>query len=498
MIPKRRNSCKVPISFREWLVCIFASLTLVFTAWSLGGHDNWALHLLFLGGLGTFLASVLPMPESWNGCDQQHGNRNNCKRLLVQPFFWPSLFFLGYILIQFFNPSIVQVYGEKSWWVESIVPPLGANFPSSVKTSYNEMSALRTFIMQVSSIGLALGILVGIQRRKAALIVLWSFVTSGVTMGFVAILQKLSGTKKLLWIVDTINPNPWGTFAYRNQAAAFLILTLIISCLLYFYYLKKSQSSKLSANTGGPHLLCLLYILLFFSSIWLALSRGGIIIASVLALIFIILALSKSFNHIRSNLNSSSFLLLGILFLSGILFFSQLSDWSAISKRIQHFKEIKENIEIYDRTLSSKATWEMAQDRLLFGWGAGSFRYIFPIYQKNYETIWYHWKSKKRGWQGRRIYNYAHNDWLQFLAEYGVLGCSFLSAMFLCLVIAATRLCAFAKSEGLLMLCSIFLIFIHNFVDFIFSSPAYWVAFFGSFFLIIKLYKLEYSIRRHD
>ena len=63
----------------------------MFTAWSLGGYENWALHLLFLGGLGTFLASVLPMPKSWNGHDQQHGNLKNCKRLFAQPFFWVSI-----------------------------------------------------------------------------------------------------------------------------------------------------------------------------------------------------------------------------------------------------------------------------------------------------------------------------------------------------------------------------------------------------------------------
>ena len=63
-------------------------------------------------------------------------------------------------------------------------------------------------------------------------------------MSFIAILQKLSGSQKLLWIVDVANPNSWGTFAYRNQAAAFLILITIISCLLYFfYYFNKSQKS---------------------------------------------------------------------------------------------------------------------------------------------------------------------------------------------------------------------------------------------------------------
>jgi O-antigen ligase len=376
-------------------------------------------------------------------------------------------------------------------------PPLGNNFPSSVKADYETMNALRTFVIQASAISLACGILVGIQRRKSALIILWSFVTSGVAMGFVAILQKLSGTEKLLWIVETLNPNCWGTFAYRNQAAAFLILTSIILCLLYFYYLKKSRISKIASNNGGPHFLCLFYIFLLFASIWLALSRGGIIIGSVLALVFFVLALSNSFFYNRLNSSKGTFLLFGIFFLSGALFFSQLSDWAAIQKRIQHFEEIKENIEIYDRTLSSKATWDMAQDRKLFGWGAGSFRYIFPIYQKSYETIWYHWKSKKRGWQGRRIYDYAHNYWLQFLAEYGVLGCTFLGGIFMCICISGIKLFVYTKTAGSLMLCGISLIFIHNFVDFIFSSPAYWAAFWGSIFLILKLYELENKASSH-
>jgi O-antigen ligase len=488
MIGSQKNSYGISLSLREWLVCIFATLTLVFTAWSLGGYKTWALHLLFAGGMGTFLASVLPMPRSWNGYDQQHGNLRNFKRLLLQPFFWTGLFFLVYILIQYFNPSVVQVFGEKSWWVERMTPPLGANLPSSVKADYETMNALRTFVIQASAISLACGILVGIQRRKSALIILWSFVTSGVVMGFIAILQKLSSTDKILWIVGVVNKHSWGTFAYRNQAAAFLILVIIISCLLYFYYLKKPN--VLSAK-GGPHLLCLLYIFILFSSIWLALSRGGIIIGCVLVLAFLILALLKNIFHWRTYRDCGPLLLFIAILFGGGIFILQLSDWGSIEKRKEHLKEIIADIGVYDRTLSSKATWEMAQDRLSFGWGAGSFRYVFPIYQKEHKKIWYHAKWKKKGWQGRRIYNYAHNDWLQFLAEYGVLGCCFLGGIFLCLVLSAAKLFAFNKSAGCLILIGIILVFVHNFVDFIFSSPAYWSGFLGSLFLIIKLFDLE-------
>jgi O-antigen ligase len=480
----------IPLSLRERLVCILATFTIVFTAWSLGGYKTWALHLLFAGGLGTFLVSVLPMPKSWNGYDQKHGNRRNFKRLLLQPFFWAGLLFLAYILIQYFNPSIVQVFGEKSWWVESMTSPLGANLPSSVKTDYETMNALRAFVIQASAVSLACGILVGIQRQKSALIILWSFVISGTSMSFVAILQKLSGTEKLLWLVEVANPTPWGTFAYRNQAAAFLILVLIIAGLLYFFY---ERRAFIKLKQGGPHLLLFLIIFLLSGSIWLALSRAGIILMGVLVITFYLMA---GFHYLRNRLNVRSWIT-GVLFIGlmaiGGIFVLQLSDWNMIEWRLKHTQETINSIESDPRLLSTKATWEMVEDRLIYGWGAGSFRYVFPIYQKEYDILWYYYYREDRGWIGRKIYNYAHNDWIQFLAEYGLVGCSMLLSMFLCLLNVLRKTFYFNKITGVFLLCGLFVIITHNLVDFIFSSPAYWCAFWGSIFCLKKVFFVNYK-----
>lgn len=493
MSPSRQNSYRIPISVREWIVCIFALFTLVFTAWSFGGYKTWALHLLFFGGLGTFLASVAPMPRSWNGYDQQHGNLKNFKRLLAQPFFWASLCFLGYILIQYFNPSIVQVFGEKSWWVEPMTPPLGANFPSSVKADYETMNALRTFVIQASAICLAFGILVGIQRRKPALIILWSFVISGVTMSFVAILQKLSGTDKLLWLVDVANANPWGTFAYRNQAAAFLILVLLISVLLYFFYVGRSEMKmRQGGPQGGPDLLLFLIVFILFGSIWLALSRGGIIIGTFLLIIFCAIALKRKLSatsSLRTLMVSAMLLIILITALTSFLF--NFSDWESLSRRKADLQREFLNISSYSRILSTKATFEMAKDNIIYGWGGGSFRYIFPIYQIEYDSLWYEPKYKQRPKEGRKIYNYAHNDWAQFLSEYGLVGCAFLFVMFFCLISNIVKICLLNFHTGLFLLFGISVIFVHNFLDFIFSSPAYWSAFWASLFLIFKLFHFE-------
>ena len=70
----------------------------------------------------------------------------------------------------------------------------------------------------------------------------------------------------------------------------------------------------------------------------------------------------------------------------------------------------------------------MAKEELWLGWGAGSWRYIFPMYQKSYPEIYYQRYHPRHGWKGRRVYHYAHNDVVQFLCEYGIVGCSLAAA----------------------------------------------------------------------
>jgi O-antigen ligase len=135
----------------------------------------------------------------------------------------------------------------------------------------------------------------------------------------------------------------------------------------------------------------------------------------------------------------------------------------------------------------------MAGDNPIFGWGAGSFRYVFPIYQKEYDILWYYYYREDRGWIGRKIYNYSHNDWVQFLAEYGLVGCSMLLSMFLCLLNVLRKTFYFNKITGVFLLCGLFVIITHNLVDFIFSSPAYWCAFWGSIFCLKKVFFVNYK-----
>ena len=144
------------------------------------------------------------------------------------------------------------------------------------------------------------------------------------------------------------------------------------------------------------------------------------------------------------------------------------------------------------RAISTQATWEMTQDRLLLGWGGGSFRYIFPMYQRNYPEIYYHYYHRKKGWVGRKMYRYAHNDIVQFVAEYGAIGSGLVLLTLLWILFSAFRMFSFS---ALFLLVGFSTSMSHAFLDFIFNSPAYWMAFLALLAASSKLLQLEASRR---
>jgi O-antigen ligase len=95
---------------------------------------------------------------------------------------------------------------------------------------------------------------------------------------------------------------------------------------------------------------------------------------------------------------------------------------------------------------------------------------------------------------GRKTYHYAHNDILQFLAEYGLFGCGFLVALLSTLFWVLVRSIERFASGVLILLLGLFVMLSHAFIDFTLSSPAYLIATIGFYALAAKLLTLE---RRH-
>jgi O-antigen ligase len=475
------------IRAREWLVAISGGATLAFTAWGLGGVQMWTLHVLLVGGLLTMSLALLKV--RFSKFPYFSLSRQSLRRLISWPPFWFSFLFLLYLLIGALNPSAEVVRDERGWWVEAVQAPLATWLPSSVRSDYQPMNAWRVLASFVAAFTLIWGLWAGLTRRKPVLLVLWCLLLSGAGMGLIAILQYLTEAKEVLWIFPSSNEHFWGSFFYRNQGAAYLNLILVASGVLFFYHAKRTREFS---RSGGPHFLCFAIFAITAASIGLALSRGGILFGGILTVSFLVLLVLfglQSIFHLRSLwLSVIPVVILGL----GASLAVSYIDFDAIEER---FGDIRETIDTADqdvRAISTQVTWEMAQDRLALGWGGGSFRYIFPMYQRNYPEIYYYYYREDRGWIGRKIFRYAHNDIVQFIAEYGAVGCGLVLLTLLWIIFSASRIFSFS---AFFLLVGFATSMSHAFLDFIFNSPAYWMAFLGLLTASSKLLQMEAARR---
>ncbi len=479
---------KPGVAWREWAVLISGGTTVVYLSWGLGGIPTNSLHAMAIMGGITLLLAIIPLPRVCNGSDGEHGNLRNLLRLLALPSFWLTLLFLGYIALQNLNHSWEQVRIGSHWWIEAVDPRFAA-LPSGFKADYNPMNGWRVFVLMAGAGAFVHGLWVGLRRRQSAVAVLWLFVFSGVGMAIVGMLQFFTGAEAVLWRFPSENQNFWGSFFYRNQAAGYLNLVLCAAAFLFFYHARRTL---LEERGSGPHLLFFCFLSLIYASVAMSLSRGGFLAASaILATFLLLLFLRFIFNH-QARENWIVSLLVVALLAGGSWSSVRYVDWESLRDR---FDQI--NLEEMDsdvRRIATRATMDMAEKRILTGWGAGSFRYVFPTFQQNYPEIFYRTYHPVRGGSGMKFFRYAHNDLAQSLAEYGVIGCAMLVALGLFwlgwLLWAGWRffLAVAMIYAGVLAAVG------HAFIEFIFQSPSYLFAF--SFLLVSSTQLLVMESRR--
>jgi hypothetical protein len=486
------------VALREWLVVILGGITLGATAWLTGGVELYGLHSFWIGSVLTFLAAVLPMPTKWNGSDGLHGNKQNIVRLLCFPFFWISLLFLTYITIQAFNPAWEQVYRDNGRWYVTTQTHVHW-LPSSVESFYGLMNPFRVLVSFSAAFMLMWAIWVGVQRRRSLLALMWIFVLSGTGMAIVALLQDFTGATKVFWLVPSANKEFWGSFFYGNQGAAYLILTMTGCSALYFYYWKRCERR---GQSGGPYLLLFFLLGVVYFSVCMAMSRGGILFGSLFMAGFLVCTCLRWMFAREANLPLKARLLVATVILAGCGFVWSMVDVTGLEAEWKKMESQLQDLEQDSRYLVSKITWEMSQKNMVLGAGAGSWMYIFPLYQMSHPSIFYsryrpaepdHPKKWRREGiaKGRKFYYYAHNDILQFFYEFGIVGCSILLLGYVTLLGTMAWHSGAHAFSGLMLLIGLVAVCGHAFADFLFQAPAYWIALNALILLVVKLLVME-------
>jgi O-antigen ligase len=114
----------------------------------------------------------------------------------------------------------------------------------------------------------------------------------------------------------------------------------------------------------------------------------------------------------------------------------------------------------------------MIKDEPLWGWGPGSFRYIAPLYLGRNPLF----TDPNRQGGLRFTSSFAHSDWVQIPAEWGLAGALLFAALPMWWAGQAWRLRRVLPGESWLMLGTVALIFVGAAADFPFYCPAILIA----------------------
>ena len=340
--------------------------------------------------------------------------------LVISPLLPPLLAFAALILGQWVFHATVSVYHTRT-----------------------ELQLLLAFVMVV---------FVAVQvfrTREDWRGFIWFLMVFGFLVAGFGILQHLTFNGKLYWFREMrYGGIPFGPYVNRNHFAG--LMELVIPVSLVPLVMGKVRRER--------WLVVGLFAILPLGALFLSASRGGIISLGVeLAALALLLILRRGAD--RHILAGGAVVLVAILMVS----------WLGVRQILDRFSSLQSSEVTVGKRASMRAdTWRIFLDHPWKGTGLGTLQTVFPQYESLYDG---------------KVVNHTHNDYLEGLAETGLLGglccAGFLGVLFFeSIRRLPPRNRAFAATVHLsgLVACVGFLV--HSLVDFNLHIPGNVLLFF--------------------
>lgn len=237
-------------------------------------------------------------------------------------------------------------------------------------------------------------------------------VISATVQGFYGTLMTLSGVEWLLFTPkDSYLGVATGTFVNRNHLAGYLVMALGvgIGLLLALRDGAPWRWTALLEMLLGPKARLRLGLVIMVIALVMTRSRMGntAFFASLLVLGMLFILLNKE-HRVRNGLLLASLIVIDVLVISQFFGLDKLKD-RLVNTRVENVV-VDEQIIAYkneQRLDVFDYAWLQFTERPLTGFGAGSFESSFQGYPGPEVTL---------------HYDHAHNDYLQFAVEYGLVG----------------------------------------------------------------------------
>jgi len=450
----RRRTLRLIERLTIFHVVVFA----IATTWAFGGQADWVRGPLVAWGCGGFLLFLAAALHRSAG------------RVRWDPMYMcvaPLALFNIIVLAATFNPSMreIRIGGEPMLAIFGGFPWL----PSSARPALARAALLEFDAIWISSFNVAFIL----QSRRAIRIVLGASVLNALVLSIFGTAQKLSGAAGLYFgRVPSPQQYFFSSFVYHNHWGAFAILMTAAGLGLTHFFARRFESRNV---LHSPALLGAVVLLIIAATIPLSASRSSTALLAAMLLIafghWVRREIEKR-RHFNESVAAPVSVALVALCMAclGIWYVASDTIRSRASLTIQQVHDAETNQQPNQRLMLYKDTWRMAEDKLWFGWGMASYPHVFTTYNTRVSSdrlpVFYH---------------DAHSDWLQSLAEHGVVGTACLIALAVLPLVLAVRRRRLSPLAGYTLLgCA--LIVVYGALEFPFGNFAvvltWWVCYF--------------------
>lgn len=305
------------------------------------------------------------------------------------------------------------------------------------------------------------------RTRKRLTLLLGCLVLSGTLQAFYGAAMTLSGVEwGFLEGKSAYIGHATGTFINRNHLAGYLELTMAagIGLLLALRDERPFSWVNLLEMLLGPKARLRLALVVMVIALVMSHSRMGntAFFTSLLLVGGLFLLLNRQ-HRLRNGLILASLVLIDLLVISQYFGLEKLAERLGSTRLQAEMSSQGVVLEVNDlRALVLEDASGLLRERWWDGHGAGSFEVIFPQVARAQIGV---------------TFDHAHNDYLQFLLEYGVLGSLPLAAFVVLALLHALRAMwmresAYRSGVGAGVLLALVALLIHSGADFNLQIPA--------------------------
>jgi len=456
---------------------VFLLSTIILMPWLHGGERIWE-HFIFIS-ISFFIAALILIAYFFS-----EENISKAITNIKIPLILFTLWF-SYLLIQVVPLPLKLLAILPTSTLTQVLKGINESYYHTISVSV-ELSKI-TLIKYVGYIIFFVLTYLTLQNTKRAIILANTLFLASALMAIYSMLNYLSNGSFL--INDSLMPygnDDWtkkvrGAFSYPANYTSFLILTIPIGFGLLYYNISKTFSERAISYRFNKlfsllllkhyyYIICLVFML---AAILNTASRGGNIAFIIAISITLLSVYIKNKNLIIPFKKHTRIMLISFLFITLVLMVSGVAN-----NLLERY--LTDGMQFHGRNFSNQTSWAMFSDNFLFGTGIGTYSAASPYY-----------KVFEYGVSVRSINAHALNDYMELLAEQGIIGFLIFGATISYLIYQLFLGLKYTKNKlwGLQIAsyCSCIGILIHSLIDFNFQLPVNTIFFYITLALGIKI-----------